>query len=724
MLIYTLHLLSLFALALGRPHYYSSVSRAASYGFQQHSTSPLPPSVLRLYFGINEQDTLGLSSLLTAISDPTSPKYGQHLTKSALAQLVAPSPDRVRAVTDWLQQNGVTPDVSTSYSNIFGVDIPLEKANALLNATFTPYLHVATNTTVWRTLSYSVPPPVDEHLSFVYPTTQFIPPPLRHAATWQSVEGQSTQRGRLHHRRDVSPNCAGTITPACLTALYNISPPPVPTGNSSSTVAVSGFGNSVANKTDLDGFLAQQQPEIRTIGNFSVLPVDNGTNAGPGTVESSLDIQYAVGLAPRATTTFAVVGPDNQDGVAGFLDLANVLLAMDNPPMVLTMSFGFEEAAFEQIPDLANTLCNQYMQLGLRGTSVLVASGDGGVSGVQPDSSCTGPFRSTFPASCPYVTAVGSTTGIAPETAASFSSGGFSNLFPMPSWQMSAVSKYLTSAAGVPNEALYNKSGRAYPDISTQGVNFAIVSGGQNMSASGTSASSPTFAAIVALLNEQRLAAGKPPLGFLNPLLYAANAAAFNDITAGSNPGCGTQGFPAAAGWDPVTGVGTPNFPNLLAAALSFKSTSPVPNSTVVSTASTSATTTAILPPDQAPTPTTDASSSTGGGSATGGVPTPSIGGTPSVSPSDNPSPSPSVSMNPTSTPGIAPIPTTSAPTSDDERAPGVRGSRATHAPYTTQVPRPVRGQRGRRESDANLRPGGVLNFTEEVLPEATTELS
>jgi len=65
---------------------------------------------------------------------------------------------------------------------------------------------------------------------------------------------------------------------------------------------------------------------------------------------------------------------------------------------------------------------------------------------------------------------------------------------------------------------------------------------------------------VVSLLNDARIAAGLPSLGFLNPWLYAKGFNGLNDIVGGNNPGCGTDGFTAVKGWDPVTGLGTPNF--------------------------------------------------------------------------------------------------------------------------------------------------------------------
>lgn len=98
------------------------------------------------------------------------------------------------------------------------------------------------------------------------------------------------------------------------------------------------------------------------------------------------------------------------------------------------------------------------------------------------------------------------------------------------------------------------------------GANVVIVVDNDIGTVDGTSCASPIFASVVALLNDQLIAAGKSPLGFLNPFLYSAGADALNDITSGSNPGCNTDGFPAGTGWDPVTGLGTPDFQKLATA--------------------------------------------------------------------------------------------------------------------------------------------------------------
>ena len=245
------------------------------------------------------------------------------------------------------------------------------------------------------------------------------------------------------------------------------------------------------------------------------------------------------------------------------------------------------------------------MTLGLQGTSILVASGDDGVVGPASrdgsNNGCLGPkktvFSPTYPNSCPYITNVGSTT-LPPGASAAKdaevattrfgSGGGFSNIYPIPSYQSSAVSTFF-SAHNPPypsysnfnltfGNGRYNRIGRGIPDVAAVGDNIVVFVGGKQTLIGGTSASCPVFASLLNRINEERLKAGKSTIGFANPALYA-NPSMLHDITVGvSNPttgapetGCGTTGFAAASGWDPVTGLGTPNYPAMLSYFMSLK---------------------------------------------------------------------------------------------------------------------------------------------------------
>ena len=107
-------------------------------------------------------------------------------------------------------------------------------------------------------------------------------------------------------------------------------------------------------------------------------------------------------------------------------------------------------------------------------------------------------------------------------------------------------------------------TGRAYPDLSCIGQVFPTIWNGSTHGLVGTSGSSPICAAVFALLNDALITEGRPPVGFLNPWLYARGHKLFTDVTNGSSSGCNTTGFPATPGWDAVTGWGTPYLPKLL----------------------------------------------------------------------------------------------------------------------------------------------------------------
>lgn len=162
-----------------------------------------------------------------------------------------------------------------------------------------------------------------------------------------------------------------------------------------------------------------------------------------------------------------------------------------------------------------------------------------------------------LPISVTSVGATGADVNWADEVAVPFSGGGFSNYFPRPFYQEAAVGGYL-ALLGSNDTGLYNAFGRGFPDISAFSVEYATVVDGAYQGATGTSCSTPVWASVVALLNDERLRVGKPVLGFLNPWLYAKAAGALTDIVKGNNKEClesdGTvAGFIATPGWDPVS---------------------------------------------------------------------------------------------------------------------------------------------------------------------------
>jgi tripeptidyl-peptidase-1 len=138
-------------------------------------------------------------------------------------------------------------------------------------------------------------------------------------------------------------------------------------------------------------------------------------------------------------------------------------------------------------------------------------------------------------------------------------------VFDTPEYQQVHVSKYQAAdkshLAALSNK--FNASGRGYPDLALQSRAY-LVSLYQNVTVvHGTSAAAPLLASMIALINSERLKAGKSTVGFINPALYA-HPDIFNDVITGSNEGCGADpAFRATKGWDPVTGLGSPDYERL-----------------------------------------------------------------------------------------------------------------------------------------------------------------
>ncbi|KAF9699903.1 hypothetical protein EKO04_002091 [Ascochyta lentis] len=272
------------------------------------------------------------------------------------------------------------------------------------------------------------------------------------------------------------------------------------------------------------------------------------------------------------------------------------------PTNVISISYYAGETYFP--PAYMKRQCLEMMKLGLQGITIVGITGDFGVGsypyrdGGYPNG-CAGSNETVFipsvPGSCPFVLSVGGTAlqassssdnkphEIAPTTYAS--GGGFSNNWEAPTWQKKHIRDYFSavqlgfrgyngtnnnlSTAGDGHGGVYNTQGRGFPDVAAFSTNFLMFNDGVWGRLHGTSLSGPIWGAILTVINEERLKVGKNTIGFINPILYA-HPEVFTDITVGSNPGCHSPGFQCAKGWDPVTGLGTPNFPKLLDLFLSL----------------------------------------------------------------------------------------------------------------------------------------------------------
>ncbi|MCJ1227495.1 hypothetical protein MMC12_004151 [Toensbergia leucococca] len=414
---------------------------------------------------------------------------------------------------------------------------------------------------------------------------------------------------------DQLEDCDVHITPNCLRALYEF--PPGITANPKNSYGIVEYTPQAYLQSDLNLFFAnfsrfqvQKTPIFDSIDGGVDQTVDQSFDFNG---ESDLDLEYAMTLInPQKVTLYQTgdlvegasfnnfldaidgsyctyEGGDDYTQDAKYPDPYGGYQGPENcggfaATNVISTSYAYNEADLTPFYEMRQ--CNEYMKLGLQGVTVLYSSGDYGVAGNGGqcitvlangtsvyNNGTSGMFNPSFPGTCPYITSVGATqikpgaSVTQPEEACEtviFSGGGFSNVFPLPSYQAAAVGEFFANHPPPYGADRYNNTqkSRGFPDVSANGANYVIAIDGTFSLVFGTSASSPVVGSIITLVNELRINLGKGPVGFLNPTLYS-HPSALNDITSGGNMGCGTPGFTATTGWDPVTGLGTPNFPKL-----------------------------------------------------------------------------------------------------------------------------------------------------------------
>lgn len=336
-------------------------------------------------------------------------------------------------------------------------------------------------------------------------------------------------------------------------------------------------------------------------------PPSNGTGQEAHNLwalEIALDVEWAHSIAPGANILLVTTPTAETLGVQGFPQMMNAeqFVIDHHLASVISQSFGAAEESFASFQSLEN-LRGAFKSAQAAGITVLASSGDSGTANINKEpvkNPATIPFPTViWPASDPLVTSVGGTYLCTNPTATTFANatpdisdppvdcaptgrntnserevgwiaagGGFSHVFGVPSFQ--------TGAGALPAGSTPISSGRGVPDVGYQasartGVlvyETDEIGGGGWFIVGGTSSGSPQWAALVAIADQKNAGA----LGFINPALYRIGAdparykADFFDVDTGNN-GLGAPaipGFPATKGWDPVTGLGTPNAANLV----------------------------------------------------------------------------------------------------------------------------------------------------------------
>ncbi len=390
---------------------------------------------------------------------------------------------------------------------------------------------------------------------------------------------------RFHKHYTLTKPHGSDLAPADVRYAYN-----VPSG-------LTGAGQAIAVimegpgpvSSDLSKFWSMCN-STQTPDNYTTISIDGGAESPSGAeFEGALDVEWAGGMAPGAAIRFYDLGQlSDIDAIDALTQITTDRQTVPNLNVV-TMSFGSSEYGTSADDNLA--FHNLFGALVNDGVTLFASSGDGGSN--PDDTGATNGYKSTFPlaveypASDPYVTAVGGTdlelttsgsqTGsistetawtLTSSTAANATGGGLSTIYGRPSWQVGST--------------LPSGSFRAVPDVAAPssvvpGNNqmlFVVYEAGtivplasQSVQGSGTSFSSPIWAGICACINQQRAINGQPPLGLLGPKIYPLlGSSSFNDITSNGSADLGNGVYFAGAGYDMLTGLGSPNVANLVTA--------------------------------------------------------------------------------------------------------------------------------------------------------------
>lgn len=437
-----------------------STAALASQGWSIART-PSSQESITLQIGLTLQNTDKMLTKLLDVSNRKSPNFGKWLDRDDVNAIVQPSPQANNAVINWLKSEGVSKVHGDGTVITFSTTV--ETANRILNANFLGYQR--SGIAKIRTLQYSVPQDVAEHIDIVHPTTffgktqAFAPAHAKFGHSLKTIEASNLEKrqqaqtidGPRTKQQTVSAECAQAISPGCIKQLYNIKNYTA-LENSGSKIGFGSFLNQTASKEDLRLFGEYFKIPQHS---FTKVEVTKGaaTPPKPDTGEANLDIQNIVGVAyPLPVTEFLTGGsppfvpdlemPDSSKNTnEPYLPYYQYLLSLKNSelPQVISNSYGEPE---QTVPKrYAERTCTLIAMMGLRGVTVMESSGDTGIGSacLSNDGQKRKRFDPQFPSTCPWITSIGGTQAVNPEIAWADSSGGFSDYFPRPAYQAAAV---------------------------------------------------------------------------------------------------------------------------------------------------------------------------------------------------------------------------------------------------------------------------------------------
>jgi kumamolisin len=477
------------------------------------------------------------------------PEAREHLTREAYAERHGADPADIAKVEAFARSNGLSVVEASAARHSVVLAGNVAKVSATFGVSLAQYAHPDGGTFRGRQGPIYIPAELNGIVQGVFglddrPAAR---PHIRRVDELDSSPGAGAAAPR------------SSFTPPQIAQLYDF---PTGVNGQGQCVAIIELGGGFRT-SDLRAYFQQLHiPQPRVVA----ISVDHGRNqpAGANSADGEvmLDIEVVGGVAPA--TRIAVYFAPNTD--QGFLD-AITTAAHDttNRPSVISISWGAPEVAWTQAA--AQAMDQAFQAAAAMGVTVYCASGDNGANDFPTGPGSQPGNHADFPASSPHVVGCGGTRiSVANNVITSevvwndpgggATGGGFSALFPTPTWQATAVHG---GKRGVPDV-----SGDASP-----GSGYVVRVDGQSLVFGGTSAVAPLWAGLTALIN-QKMA---KPLGFANPVLYGlgGSSGAFHDITQGNN-----NGFNAAPGWDPCTGLGRPDGAKLLAAIASKPATAPV----------------------------------------------------------------------------------------------------------------------------------------------------